>query len=210
MFDITSGTPITAYYEAPPLADGSTAAPNHQETGYRLLLSARVLESTSQTSTPTTTTTTTATTGSQLPTSAPPAVTDAAQSHSTWRDGNQLAQISRSKHKKKSPVGTTFSFVLNEQASVSFGFTHRANGRKAGNKCVARTKSNSHRKVCRRTVMAGTLTFAGHTGTNGVLFQGRISRSKKLKPGRYMLAIIATNAAGEKSTPQTLSFTIVN
>ena len=57
--------------------------------------------------------------------------------------------------------------------------------------------------------MLGTLSFMGHNGTNKVVFQGRISRSKKLKPGLYTLIITATNSAGARSTPVTLRFTIV-
>ena len=71
------------------------------------------------------------------------------------------------------------------------------------------TRKNHKRRVCKRAVMAGTLSLAGHSGTNNVLFQGRISRHKKLNPGRYTLVIEATNTAGQKSKPQNLSFTIV-
>jgi hypothetical protein len=62
---------------------------------------------------------------------------------------------------------------------------------------------------CERTVTQGTLSFTGHTGTNGVSFQGRISASKRLRPGRYTLLITATDAAGQRSQTQSLSFTIV-
>jgi hypothetical protein len=58
-------------------------------------------------------------------------------------------------------------------------------------------------------VTAATLSFTGHSGTNTVIFQGRISGSKKLKPGHFVLSINATNAAGQRSRSQTLSFTIV-
>ena len=135
-----------------------------------------------------------------------PTITRVAQSHSTWREGGKLAQISRSK--KKPPVGTSFSFVLNEQASVNFSFTQRVSGRKLGHKCLAKTKKNQGRKSCQRTVTIDTLTFTGHTGANKVVFQGRISRAKKLKPGRYTLIITARNSTGA-SRPQSLSFTIV-
>jgi hypothetical protein len=68
--------------------------------------------------------------------------------------------------------------------------------------------------ACKRTVTAGTLSFTGHSGMNRVVFQGRISRANKLKPGRYTLVITATNtagqtSAGQTSAPQKLSFTIV-
>ena len=134
-----------------------------------------------------------------------PTVANAAQSHSTWSEGNRLATFSR----KKPPVGTTFSFILNEQARVSFAFTQQVGGRKAKGKCVAQTKKNRHKPSCKRTVTRGTLSFTGHVGTNKVSFQGRISASKKLPLGRYKLVIIATNAAGQRSSPKSLSFTIV-
>jgi hypothetical protein len=52
------------------------------------------------------------------------------------------------------------------------------------------------------------LSFTGHSGTNKVKFQGRISGAKKLKPGRYTLVIRASNSVGY-SSPRSLSFTIV-
>jgi hypothetical protein len=114
----------------------------------------------------------------------PPVVQNARQSKTRWREGHRLARISRG----KAPIGTTFSFSLNEEATVTLGFTRRVN---------------------RRAATAGTLTFTGHTGTNRVAFQGRISPGKKLKPGRYTLVITAANSAGVSSAPKSLSFTIV-
>ena len=108
----------------------------------------------------------------------------ARQSARRWSEGNRLARISRA----KPPTGTTFSFSLNEQATVTFNFTQRAGG---------------------RTTTVGTLTFTGHSGTNRVAFQGRISPRKKLKPGRYTLVITATDSAGARSAPKSLSFSIV-
>jgi hypothetical protein len=143
---------------------------------------------------------------SALPTSSsPPIVTVATQSHRIWREGSQLASLAR----KKPSLGTTFSFALNEQASISFAFTQRVAGRRVGNKCVHDPRENRKKPSCRRSLTQGTLSFAGHNGANKVSFQGRLSRSKKLKPGRYTLVITATNAAGQRSQPKSLSFTIV-
>jgi len=58
-------------------------------------------------------------------------------------------------------------------------------------------------------VTRGTLYFTGHRGTNKVVFQGRVSRSKKLKTGRCTLIITFTNSAGVHPAPASLSFTIV-
>jgi len=145
------------------------------------------------------------------PTLSAPNVSAARQSVPRWRAGGKLAQISANKTKKKKkkpPVGTTFSFSLDQQAAVSFAFTQRVGGRKVGSNCVADTRANHRRKACKRTVTTGTLPFAGHAGINTVVFQGRL-RSKRFKPGAYKLIITATNSAGQQSSPQSLSFSIV-
>jgi DNA-binding beta-propeller fold protein YncE len=139
------------------------------------------------------------------PASTLPVLSSVSQSASRWREGNALARITR----KRLPLGTKFSFALNEQASVSFVFTQQLGGRKVKGTCVTQTKKNRRRGACKRTVTRGTLSFPGHAGINSIGFQGRISRSKKLKPGSYTLVISATNSAGARSTAKSLSFTIV-
>jgi hypothetical protein len=134
-----------------------------------------------------------------------PTVESVTQSNSVWSEGSKLATFSR----RKTHVGTTISFVLNEPASVSFAFTQQLGGRKVKGRCVAQTKKNRHKPSCRRTVTQGTLSFAGHTGLNRVVFQGRISPSKRLGLGAYTLQITATNSVGEPSSPRSLNFTIV-
>jgi hypothetical protein len=128
------------------------------------------------------------------------------QSNSRWRAGNRLATYSRT---KRPPVGTTFRFVLNQRAPVTFGFTQQVGGRKVNGKCVAQNRSNQRRPGCKRTVTQGTLTFTGRSGLNKVAFQGRISRSKRLPLGAYTLQITALNSAGKRSSSSTLKFTIV-
>jgi hypothetical protein len=142
-----------------------------------------------------------------ITTPTPPVLADASQSNRSWREGTRLASFSRKR--KLPPLGTTFSFTLNEPASVRFAFTQRVGGRKVKGRCVAQTRKNHHKRVCKRTVTQGLLAFAGHDGTNKVSFQGRISHSKKLRPGIYTLVITATNAAGQHSAAKQLSFTIL-
>lgn len=137
--------------------------------------------------------------------SSAPTVSGARQSNSRWREGNRLAKLTK---KGKVPIGTSFSFTLNEQSTVSLAFTQKLGGRKVHGSCKAQSKSNRHRPACKRTVTAGTLVLTGHVGLNKVAFQGRISASKKLRPGPYTLAIVA-RAAGRSSQPATLRFTIV-
>ena len=134
-----------------------------------------------------------------------PTISRVHQSHSTWRLGSKRAQISAN---KKAPVGTKFSLSLNVPAVINFTFTQRVSGRKVTGKCVAQTKRKRRRRTCQPTVRAAHLSFIGHSGTNQVAFQGRISRSNTLKPGHYTLLITAENSAGH-SSPHQLTFTIV-
>ncbi|HLY49027.1 MAG TPA: hypothetical protein VKR21_07510, partial [Solirubrobacteraceae bacterium] len=136
----------------------------------------------------------------------PPTLTAVAQSHRRWREGNKLAVITR---KRRPPVGTTFSFTLNEPASVSFTFSQRVTGRRVKGRCVAQTSKNRHKHACTRSLVRGALSFTGHSGLNRVTFQGRISKHKRLKPGNYTLSITATNAAGQRALAK-LTFTIVS
>jgi DNA-binding beta-propeller fold protein YncE len=142
-----------------------------------------------------------------------PSITRVSQSHRRWRLGRMLPSIATAAQSKsktgRAPVGTTFSLSLNERASVSFTFTQQVSGRRVGHRCVAQTNKNRRKRACKLSVMAGTLSFAGHAGTNKVAFQGRLSRSRKLKPGTYTLTITAANSAGARSAPASLRFTIV-
>jgi hypothetical protein len=135
-----------------------------------------------------------------------PIVSNLTQSAARWREGSALAHISRTG--KKPPRGTTFSFALNEAATVSLSFTQPAAGRSVGGHCVALTKHNRSKHACRRTVTVGALTLQGHASADHVRFDGRLSAAKKLKPGRYTLVLTAS-AGGLSSTPRSLTFTIV-
>lgn len=151
------------------------------------------------------------TAASQPPTSSPtqtptPTLSSLSETAKIWREGKALPAIS-SKKSKKPPIGTTFSFSLNEAASVTFTFTEPAAGRKVGKSCVAQTDRNKHKRRCTRTLTAGTFTFSAHAGTNKLHFEGLVSKHAKLKPGSYTLLVTAT-AADKQSATGTLHFTI--
>jgi hypothetical protein len=190
MFDTSVAGPLTAYYELPPLADGATAAPNHTQTGYRLLLSATVQSS--ATSTP-------------PPPPPPPTLTNVSQARRSWRAGNNLATFASA---KKPPRGTTFRFTLNEAATMSFTFALVLPGRKVKGKCVAQTVGNGTHRACKRSFGRGSLSFSSTAGPHRLSFQGRVTRKKKLGPGTYRVTITATNTVGQR-TAKTLTFKIV-
>lgn len=122
------------------------------------------------------------------------------QAQKRWREG---------KGKKGGlPVGTKFTFTLNEAGQVTLSFDKKGPGRRTGKKCVAPTKANAKRPRCTRALSAGTETLSVNASSNSIPFNGRIG-GKMLKPGTYTMTITATNAAGQTSAPQSLTFTIV-
>jgi hypothetical protein len=212
IFDGTSTVPLTAYFQ-PALADGGSGAPNQIASGARLLLSATV-----QAAAPPTTTGTTGTTGlttipqttftATAPTGSPPAptppmpqVSGIHQTHASWREPSKTGGSS-------GPVGTTFSFRLDEAAQVQLRFDAQLPGRRVGGRCVAPTAANHSRRACTRSVLRGELNQDGHSGANRVAFRGRLPGGRMLAPGRYALLITATSA-GRHSSVARLAFTIL-
>ena len=106
-------------------------------------------------------------------------------------------------------MGTKFTFTLNEPAVVSFVFARQVRGRKVGGRCVAPSARNSGRRPCARSVAAGALSFSAQRGVRSLAFQGRLSRTRALPPGSYIVVLTAVNAAGQRSPPRRLAFTIV-
>ncbi len=136
---------------------------------------------------------------------AKPAVSGFSQSATRWKRGGSLPHVSST----SAPVGTTFSFTLNEPATASLAFTEHVAGRRVGGRCIAVTGGNTSKPKCKRTVSAGSLPFSAHAGSNKVRFQGRLSSAKRLRPGTYGVAVSARDSHGVESLAQSLSFTIV-
>ncbi|MHB8690409.1 MAG: hypothetical protein ACYDHH_04120 [Solirubrobacteraceae bacterium] len=135
-----------------------------------------------------------------------PVLSAASETAKMWRENDSLARITA---KSRPPVGTTFTFALNEPATVTLAFTAQTAGRKLHHRCVAAAGNSRHRPRCTRASPAGSLTFTGHPGTNTIQFAGRISPTNKLKRGGYTLQITATNSQNQHSATQSLTFTIV-
>jgi len=140
-----------------------------------------------------------------------PKIGAAGESARSWREGSKLAAISSrgQRSPRRPPVGTTFHLSLNELAAVHLTFLEHLDGRHVGDRCEAVTSRNVRRKACTRTVTAGAIAFTGRAGVNSLVFQGRVSSTRRLAPGRYTLVITATDAARQSSSPRDLSFTIV-
>jgi hypothetical protein len=138
----------------------------------------------------------------------PPALSGVSQSHRRWRLGTRLARLAAAVNAKV-PVGTTFRFTLNEAATVRFAFARLLPGRVMNGNCLAQTSANRSHRACTRSVPSGSLSFSAGAGLHKLLFGGRLTRTRKLKPGTYRLTIMATNAAGQRATKTLKSFTIV-
>jgi hypothetical protein len=144
-----------------------------------------------------------------LPSSGPPpgpVISNVKETNRVWREGRALASVAR---RHRSPLGTRFSFTLNEQARVTLMFTRHLVGREVGHTCALRTGKNLRKRHCELRATQGGLSFTGHAGPNTVSFQGRVSAASKLPAGDYTLAITAVNAAGERATSTPLRFTII-
>jgi hypothetical protein len=118
-----------------------------------------------------------------------PTLTHVSEAHKKWREGRKPALLARAgkRKPKRPPLGTSFSFTLNETARVTLAFTQTKGSRKAH----------------------GTLTYTARTGRHKLSFDGRIA-SKKLPLGAYTLRLTATDTTtGKRSRTTTLRFTIV-
>ncbi|HEX4012175.1 MAG TPA: hypothetical protein VHX62_19290 [Solirubrobacteraceae bacterium] len=206
MFDTTSPTAINAYYEVPSLADGSTAAPNHDQSGLRLLMSAVEQPSAGgSTTNPTVTTvfsTTTVTTSGPPSSPGAPKLNSFSQSHATWRAGGKLAVVATT----PPPVGTAFTFTLNQRAVATLTFIQRRAGRKVNGRCVAGAHGSGRK--CTALTTRGTLAISGVSGANTLSFQGRVSAKSRLPAGSYTVKLQAANASGQRSATRSLNFTL--
>jgi hypothetical protein len=136
-----------------------------------------------------------------------PAVSGFSESASRWRRGRSLPRISTASNV---PVGTTFSFNLNEPVTTTLTFTRSAAGRRTHGKCAAPSPGNAHSPKCKRTVVVGSFGVSGKAGQDKVRFQGRVSNAKTLKPGAYAVSVTARDAHGLKAISRSLPFTIVS
>ena len=109
---------------------------------------------------------------------------------------------------RKAKVGTTVRYTLSEFATVRFAVERASSGRRVRGACRPPTRRNQRRSPCtsyRR--LKGSFTHAEEQGPNRFKFTGRL-RGRKLEPGRYRLVATATDAAGNRSKPKRVRFTI--
>jgi hypothetical protein len=144
--------------------------------------------------------------GAGAPSSGVPHLTRVSQSHRRWREGRARPHMASA---KRPPIGTTFRFTVDQAVRVRFSFRRLLHGRRVKGHCVAPKTRNRNRPRCKRRAAGGARSFKVGAGSHRMRFQGRLSKRKRLKRGRYVLLITATNAAGQSAVAK-LTFTIVS
>jgi hypothetical protein len=104
--------------------------------------------------------------------------------------------------------GTTFRYRASEKATVTVTLLRRSRGRELGGRCRPPTAANRGRRPCIRYRRVGSFTDRGAAGRNSLWFGGRI-RARELQPGRFRAEFSATDAAGNRSRPKSVSFSLM-
>jgi DNA-binding beta-propeller fold protein YncE len=108
---------------------------------------------------------------------------------------------------KRHKRGTTFTFSLDEPASVTVQIQRKAPGRRVRHVCKRSSKKLHRKPRCTLYSSLATLTRTGHAGANKLPFTARI-QGRALKPGHYRALFSAANAVGS-SPSETITFTVV-
>ena len=103
--------------------------------------------------------------------------------------------------------GTAFAFKLSASAVSRITIARQLRGAKKGKRCVAPRKGLRQR--CTRMQKKGTLVRKRtRAGSNTVPFTGRLGKHA-LHPGTYRATLVATDAAGHRTKPLGLIFTVI-
>ncbi|MBJ7522509.1 MAG: hypothetical protein JHC84_22595, partial [Solirubrobacteraceae bacterium] len=146
----------------------------------------------------------------QPPTTAPPtagttvALTKLQISSRAFKRGALLPALTRSTR------GAHLRFSVDKPSTVRFRFAKGTVGRKVGGSCVKRTRRNASKKRCvRYTAVPGSFSVKlAAAGDYRVRFEGRITATRSLQPGRYQVTATATGTDGKTSAPVKATFTI--
>jgi len=135
----------------------------------------------------------------------PPALSSLSESNSIFRVG-RASTAPAGRISRVSPIGTVFSFVLDQPAVVTVTFIREESGHMIGKSCVV-GRRGAGKPACVRSHVAMMLGRRSRTGLNRLLFTGRV-RGRALHPGAYRATFRAESLAGT-SAPSSISFRVV-
>lgn len=104
--------------------------------------------------------------------------------------------------------GARIRWRLSEPARMTLRIERVRGGYRRGKRCVARRPHSRHVRRCTRYVRAATLVRTARAGFTTVRFRG-VPHRRRLHPGRYRLTASARDAAGNRSKPKRVRFTIL-
>ena len=105
------------------------------------------------------------------------------------------------------PIGTRFSFSLDQAATVTLRFARSASGRIDAGRCVAPALTRATAPPCTRLLGAGSLTRSAPGGDSTLVFTGSTTTGR-LGPGSYTVTLTATGLSGQPSRTVSLHFTV--
>jgi galactose oxidase-like protein/glyoxal oxidase-like protein len=106
--------------------------------------------------------------------------------------------------------GTKFVVRTSEAARLAIRFQRARSGRKLDGRCAKASRHNRHRPRCTRYVGWGRTLRTGTDlhRTFRVKFSGTL-RGRRLPVGRWRAVVAATDAAGNRSDPRRLRFSVI-
>lgn len=156
-----------------------------------------------------------------------PVISGAKLSRKRFRVGPRATLRASAAARRPAPKGTSFSYTLSERSEVTISFERITRGLRIERRgkrtlsCVRASRANrrtlrrqlsrraARRRSCRLYRRVGALTRTGvGPGAVKTRFSGRIG-TRPLKPAPYRSEIRASDATGNESAPQRLSFTVV-
>lgn len=139
---------------------------------------------------------------------APPSLSGLKMKHAKFRVKPRGKPLSAA----KTPVGSTLGLTLSQNAGVRFVLSTKLQGKRAGSKCVKRTKKNAKKKACTYYRKVFGFNRSLTAGATSLAFSGRYKKGKKnasLSPGSYRIQATPTNASGGIGAVAATTFRIV-
>jgi hypothetical protein len=95
-------------------------------------------------------------------------------------------------------AGARVAFTLSEAAATTLSVERRTRGVRKRGRCRAGHPTRARNRCFRWARVKGSFKRPGVAGHNAFRFTGRVG-GKRLRPGKYRLVVVATDAAGNRS-----------